>query len=59
MDWCDSNTEAIKKRIKRQATDLSSLTGSRSVAFFRFFGAYVAFASFVCHSLMVLVIAFS
>jgi len=29
------------------------------VAFFRFFGAYVASASFVCHSLMVLVIDFS
>ena len=59
MDWCDLNTEA-KKRIKNKKA------GRRSVPYegadgglFRLIGAYVAFVSFVYHSLVVLVIAFS
>ena len=58
-DWCDLNTEA-KKRIKNKKA------GRRSAPYvggggglFRLIGAYVAFASFVYHSLVVLVIAFT
>ena len=59
MDWCDSNTEA-KKRIKnKKAGRRSAPDGGADGGLFRYIGAYVAFALFVYHSLVVLVIAFS
>ena len=58
-DWCDLNTEA-KKRIKnKKAGRRSAPYVGADGGLFRYIGAYVAFASFVCHSLVVLVIAFS
>ena len=58
-DWCDSNTEA-KKRIKnKKAGRRSAPYVGENGGLFRYIGAYVAFASFVYHSLVVLVIAFS
>ena len=59
MDWCDLNTEA-KKRIKnKKAGRRSAPHGGENGGLFRYIGAYVAFALFVYHSLVVLVIAFS
>ena len=59
MDWCDLNTEA-KKRIKhKKAGRRSAPHVGENDGLFRYIGAYVAFASFVYHSLVVLVIAFS
>ena len=59
MDWCDLNTEA-KKRIKNtKAGRRSAPHAGENGGLFRLIGAYVAFASFVYHSLVVLVIAFS
>ena len=58
-DWCDLNTEA-KKRIKNKKADRRSAPHvGENGGLFRYIGAYVAFASFVYHSLVVLVIAFS
>ena len=57
--WCGSNTEA-KKRIKnKKAGRRSAPHVGENGGLFRYIGAYVAFASFVYHSLVVLVIAFS
>ena len=57
MDWCDLNTEA-KKRIKnKKAGRRSAPHVGENGGLFRYIGAYVAFASFVYHSLVVLVIA--
>ena len=59
MVWCGSNTEA-KKRIKnKKAGHRSAPYVGADGGLFRLIGAYVAFALFVCHSLVVLVIAFS
>ena len=59
MDLCDLNTEA-KKRIKnKKAGRRSAPYVGADGGFFRCIGAYVAFALFVYHSLVVLVIAFS
>ena len=59
MDWCDLNTEA-KKRIKNKKAGRRSVPHvGENGGLFRYIGAYVAFASFVYHSLVVLVIAFS
>ena len=59
MDWCDLNTEA-KKRIKnKKAGRRSAPHVGENGGLFRYIGAYVAFALFVYHSLVVLVIAFS
>ena len=59
MDWCDLNTEA-KKRIKnKKAGRRSAPHVGENGGLFRYIGAYVAFASFVYHSLVVLVIAFT
>ena len=58
-DWCDLNTEA-KKRIKhKKAGRRSAPHVGENGGLFRYIGAYVAFALFVYHSLVVLVIAFS
>ena len=58
-DWCDLNTEA-KKRIKnKKAGRRSAPRVGENGGLFRYIGAYVAFALFVYHSLVVLVIAFS
>ena len=58
-DWCDLNTEA-KKRIKnKKAGRRSAPHVGENGGLFRYIGAYVAFASFVYHSLVVLVIAFT
>lgn len=58
-DWCDLNTEA-KKRIKnKKAGRRSAPYVGADGGLFRYIGAYVAFALFVYHSLVVLVIAFS
>ena len=58
-DWCDLNTEA-KKRIKhKKACRRSAPHVGENGGLFRYIGAYVAFALFVYHSLVVLVIAFS
>ena len=58
-DWCDLNTEA-KKRIKnKKAGRRSAPYVGADGGLFRLIGAYVAFASFVYHSLVVLVIAFT
>ena len=57
--WCGSNTEA-KKRIKnKKAGRRSAPHVGENGGLFRYIGAYVAFASCVYHSLVVLVIAFS
>ena len=57
--WCGSNTEA-KKRIKnKKAGRRSAPHVGENGGLFRYIGAYVAFASFVYHSLVVLVIAFT
>ena len=59
MDWCDLNTEA-KKRIKNKKAGRRSVPHvGENGGLFRYIGAYVAFALFVYHSLVVLVIAFS
>ena len=59
MVWCGSKTEA-KKRIKnKKAGRRSAPYVGADGGLFRLIGAYVAFASFVYHSLVVLVIAFS
>ena len=59
MDLCDLNTEA-KKRIKNKKAGRRSVPHvGENGGLFRYIGAYVAFASFVYHSLVVLVIAFS
>ena len=58
-DWCDLNTEA-KKRIKnKKAGRRSAPHVGENGGLFCYIGAYVAFALFVYHSLVVLVIAFS
>ena len=59
MDWRDLNTEA-KKRIKNKKAGRRSVPHvGENGGLFRYIGAYVAFALFVYHSLVVLVIAFS
>ena len=59
VDWCDLNTEA-KKRIKnKKAGRRSAPYVGADGGLFRLIGAYVAFALFAYHSLVVLVIAFS
>ena len=58
-DWCDLNTEA-KKRIKNKKAGRRSVPHvGENGGLFCYIGAYVAFALFVYHSLVVLVIAFS
>ena len=58
-DWCDLNTEA-KKRIKNKKPGRRSAPhAGADGGLFRLIGAYVAFASFVYHSLVMLVIAFT
>ena len=59
MDWCDLNTEAKKRMNNKKAGRHSAPHVGENGGLFRYIGAYVAFASFVYHSLVVLVIAFS
>ena len=59
MDWCDLNTEAKKRMKNKKAGRRSAPYVGADGGLFRLIGAYVAFASFVYHSLVVLVIAFS
>ena len=58
MVWCDSNTEAKKIKNKKPGHRSAPHAGE-SGGLFRLIGAYVAFASFVYHSLAALVIAFT
>ena len=57
--WCGSNTEAQKRIKNKKAGRRSAPYVGADGGHFRFIGAYVAFALFVYHSLVVLVIAFS
>ena len=59
MDWCDLNTEAKKRMKNKKAGRRSAPHVGENGGLFRYIGAYVAFALFVHHSLVVLVIAFS
>ena len=59
MDWCDLNTEAKKRMKNKKAGRRSAPHAGENGGLFRYIGAYVAFALFVHHSLVVLVIAFS
>ena len=59
MDWCDLNTEAKKRMKNKKAGRRSAPHVGENGGLFRYIGAYVAFALFVYHSLVVLVIAFS
>ena len=59
MDWCDLNTEAKKRMKNKKAGRRSAPYVGADGGLFRLIGAYVAFALFVYHSLVVLVIAFS
>ena len=59
MDWCDLNTEAKKRMKNKKAGRRSAPYVGADGGLFRLIGAYVAFASFVYHSLVVLVIAFT
>ena len=58
-DWCDLNTEAKKRMKNKKAGRRSAPHVGENGGLFRYIGAYVAFALFVDHSLVVLVIAFS
>lgn len=58
-DWCDLNTEAKKRIENKKAGRRSAPRVGENGGLFRYIGAYVAFALFVYHSLVVLVIAFS
>ena len=57
--WCGSNTEAQKRIKNNKAGRRSAPYVGADGGLFRLIGAYVAFASFVYHSLVVLVIAFT
>ena len=59
MVWCGSNTEAQKRIKNKKAGRRSAPYVGADGGLFRLIGAYVAFASFVYHSLVVLVIAFT
>ena len=59
MDLCDLNTEAKKKIKNKKAGRRSAPHVGENGGLFRYIGAYVAFALFVYHSLVVLVIAFT
>ena len=59
MDWCDLNTEAKKRMKNKKAGRRSAPHVGENGGLFRYIGAYVAFALFVHHSLVMLVIAFS
>ena len=59
MVWCDSNAEAQKRIKNKKAGRRSAPYVGADGGLFRLIGAYVAFASFVYHSLVVLVIAFT
>ena len=58
-DWCDLNTEAKKRMKNKKAGRRSAPHVGENGGLFCYIGAYVAFALFVYHSLVVLVIAFS
>ena len=58
-DWCDFITEANKTINNKKAGRRSAPHVGENGGLFCYIGAYVAFASFVYHSLVVLVIAFS